>query len=487
VTPDGQHSSDLSSYELFLETELQTAPRTPTQHLFHYTSAEAAISGILPTGTLRLSPYQFTNDLWESQPHYPGLSAHHDDSGTDTGFALWDEIDRQLRLHTKVGCLTQDLELPSHVASRDALRGWSHLSLWAHYGAAHAGVCLRFDRKRLIDAFLEHTSPAALAFHGPVTYLSSQSSPATRGIDLGQVAEFGADAVAMAYAAANKDQLFFRKHLDWQSEAEFRLVLLNDSVDYDFIDVRGALTGVVLGSAFRQEHLPSLLAALEPYPDVVLEQVGFHNRRMLCVPFEGVITDRPRTLSEQPWSATPRRTGSLAERLQVLRAAEAKVAAQREAAVLLTQQHVLVLEQGITAMASQLSWPATEVTVHSHIMAVPEPQRGRMPGVAGEVVHYERGFMCVVENVPKHSYTLVAAAAVQVLNDQRLRLHAMVTTERWAPDGNTRTEHWRNQVEAPAQEAAEALTGLLAELTCATHTVRTSFDHDREAAVEDAE
>lgn len=94
--------------------------------------------------------------------------------------------------------------------------------------------------------------------------------------------------------------------------------------------------------------------------------------------------------------------------------------------------------------------------------------------------------MCVVENLPKHSHTLVAAAAVQVLDEQRLRLHAMVTTERSAPDGNINTEHWRNQVEVPAQDAAESLTRLLAELTRATHTARTPFDHDREAAIEEA-
>ncbi|MFE7977496.1 DUF2971 domain-containing protein [Streptomyces shenzhenensis] len=128
--------------------------------------------GILASGKLRLSPYQFTNDLWESQPHYPSFSIR---SGAGSG---------------------------------------PDLALWAHFGDGHQGVCLKFDRDPLIEAFLHHQGPASLAFHGPVRYLSSPHSPAIVGIDLEQVDEFGIDAVSLAYAEANKEQLFFRKHID---------------------------------------------------------------------------------------------------------------------------------------------------------------------------------------------------------------------------------------------------------------------------------
>lgn len=117
-------------HEASLEAELAHAPKSLSDHLFHYTNSEAAIFGILKSGTLRVSPFESTNDLWESRPLYPNLTLHHDDQALDPGFELRNEIDRNIRLYAKVACLTQDWDLPDHVMNRDALRGWAHLSLW---------------------------------------------------------------------------------------------------------------------------------------------------------------------------------------------------------------------------------------------------------------------------------------------------------------------------------------------------------------------
>lgn len=94
--------------------------------------------------------------------------------------------------------------------------------------------------------------------------------------------------------------------------------------------------------------------------------------------------------------------------------------------------------------------------------------------------------MCVVENLPKYSLTLVAAAAVQVLGGHRLRLHGLVTTEQWDPEGNNRAEHWRAAREVPADEAAAALSALLAELRAAVAVVRPDFDEQRGQTSRDA-
>src|SRR5660398_66314 len=145
----------VQAHDAYLEAELASAERRLTSDLYHYTSADGALFGILHSGNLRLSPFEFTNDLWESRPLYPHLTSHFDDQSAspESSFALWKEIDRNIRLHSKVACLTQDWDLPDHVLNSDALRGWAHLSLWAHYGEGHAGVCLRFARDKLIRAF----------------------------------------------------------------------------------------------------------------------------------------------------------------------------------------------------------------------------------------------------------------------------------------------------------------------------------------------
>ncbi|MBH5336293.1 DUF2971 domain-containing protein [Streptomyces pactum] len=463
----------------FSEYETLVAPRELTGHLFHYTSVDAAVSGILPSQTLRLSPYTATNDLWESEPHYPVLTSS-GESPAASDFTVWDDLDRQLRQHAKVACLTQDIALPESVFNPDALRGWAHLALWAHYGGRHAGVCLRFDRERLVASFLKaHAGPTSLAFHGPVHYLTSQNSPVTRGVDTRQVGEFGSDAVALAYGEKYKDQLFFRKHLDWDSESEYRLVVLNQTADYEFVDIREALTGVILGSAFPPNRVTDLLKALEPY-EIPVEQIRYLNRRMQCLPFEkATLRETAPALSPLP-SVTPRRTGSLAERWAALRAAEAEAKAHKESAAPVVAAADRMLFEGIGTLAAGLAdWPATAVDTHSHTGAIPPEHQQRSPGLPGETVYAQTGYMCVVENLPTYSYTLVAAAAVQVLAEGRLRLHAVITTESWRPNGNRREEHWRDTQECATEEIEVVVTQLLTELTHQVHSVRPLFDQER--------
>jgi len=217
-------------HEECLEAELRNAPRRLSNHLFHYTNAEAAIFGILRSGTLRLSPFESNNDLWESRPLYPNLTLHADDRSLDR-MGLWNELDRLIRIHAKVACLTQDWELPNSVLNPNALRGWNHLSIWAHYGARHTGICLQFDRDKLLESFTNALIPGALLrFHGPVVYRSVSVGAGPDGVDMGQIREFGLDAVAINYAETHHGQIFFRKHADWSNESEYRLVLIDQSV-----------------------------------------------------------------------------------------------------------------------------------------------------------------------------------------------------------------------------------------------------------------
>ncbi|MFC4056149.1 DUF2971 domain-containing protein [Actinomadura syzygii] len=65
-------------------------------------------------------------------------------------------------------------EMPSD----DALRGWAHLSLWAHYGGGGTGICIEFDKRKLIERFM--TTPqlrGILRFHGPIHYRYSGVMP----------------------------------------------------------------------------------------------------------------------------------------------------------------------------------------------------------------------------------------------------------------------------------------------------------------------
>lgn len=458
-----------------LDLELRRAGKTLTDNLFHYTNADAALFGILSTGTLRLSPFDSTNDLWESRPTHSTLGVHADDVEVVVGMDLWDEIDRHVRLNAKLACLTMDWDLPDSVVDRDALRGWAHLSLWAHYGGAHSGICLRFDRPSLIAALQSSDSPKARSFHGPVEYRSVSFGAGPHSIDIGQVREFGVDVVALAHAEANSDPIFFRKHRDWANETEYRLVRLDDSMLPYSLDIRPALTGVFLGEAFPQHRLPALREVLRSYSNVEVFQIRFHNRRFYCWPQNSSeLTDK--TEKTFPWGP-PRRVGTFAERIALLRESELSASERRVQAEVVAQPGLAVMAGGVAALArATAGWPETNVEVHERIEAVPVEQRSRRPGVQGERVDYEAGFMMVVNATDADGHDLLASVAVQVLSEDQIRVHAAVTNEVRADAPDHRTDLWRWVEEGTHASVAALAATAISELSRAVEQFREPFD-----------
>lgn len=192
-----------------------------TDDLYHYTSSNIALDSIIAQMQLRLGLVELMNDPRESRPRYPNLSIA--EGVPKAGPAIMEEADRLLRRAAKVACFTQDYELPDSVADRNALRGYAHPALWAHYAGGHTGVCLRFDRRALDSCMRAQLSSYGLLFEGAVEYRQELSSTAqATGLDVEQIHEFGLDAVVTRYIERYQRELFFEKHSDWASEAEYR-------------------------------------------------------------------------------------------------------------------------------------------------------------------------------------------------------------------------------------------------------------------------
>ncbi|WP_212988557.1 DUF2971 domain-containing protein [Actinoplanes auranticolor] len=460
--------------EAAFEAALNRAERTLTGDVFHYTGAEPAISGILRSGTLRLSPFESTNDLWESWPLRPGISSSADapDRGPERGH--WDDIDRIIRLHAKVACLTQDYEI-ADAFGRDALRGWNRLATWNHYGAGHSGICLRFDRQALISSFTVAPVPGALLrFHGPVEYRGISPGVGPSLVDLDQIEEFGLDAVATAYARDNHQQLFFRKHRDWGNELEYRLVLIDRSTLPAEIPIRDALTGVYLGVNFPERRRPAVLAALESYPDVEIFDVVHHGRNTFAHP-----VDRS-SLAEKTLVVTSRRSGSLEERLAQLDAENQREKHRHDRAAEIHDKPNKAITVALKEIATTTrAWPRTEVGLTGRVDAIPPSQRVRRPNVPGKQVLLQTGVTCVVENLPRQSHTLVAGLALQTLEDDRVRVHAVITMEHWRPDTHERVECWQASEEVPPDDASATVEHLAERLMTALADTRADFDRAR--------
>jgi hypothetical protein len=114
----------------------------------------------------------------------------------------------------------------------------------------------------------------------------------------------------------------------------------------------------------------------------------------------------------------------------------------------------------------------------SSFAAVPLNERQRAAGVARGDVLYSEGEMCVVENQPQYSFTLVGAVAAQVLTRNRMRLHAVFRAERCLRSGNEHEEIWRGRREVPAEEheATNSAVALGAELEHQLESVVSTYE-----------
>lgn len=446
-----------------------TGVPTLTDDLYHYTSADVGVDSVLSQMHFRMGLIESTNDPRESRPHYPMVTGSSTPEGPDLD-ALWVEADQLLRRTAKVACFTLDYELPEDSFDSEALRGYAHPALWAHYGGRHRGVCLRFSKSRLSARINETKAELGRIFEGSVDYvLSPLDDFIAEGLDLAQIGEFGLDAVVARFMERNHRALFFRKHLDWSNEYEYRWVLVEPSLRPVYLDVSGCLTGLVLGDAFPTTRLGAVQDLARDCGNIEVTQVHFQRGRPRRVPLP-VFSLRYRS--------SPKRPGSYEERLGELAAAEeARAVAEESAAerASLAVGDVYATIQEVASRARQLH--EVEVTSYPLAHAIPLAERRTAAGVSEQSSVYDQGSMCVIEALPKQSLTLVLAIAVQVMPDGQMRVHAAIELERWLPTRNIRDELWRSPPTSGSVEMCRlAIHAILAE----TDRAFRAFDQMRE-------
>jgi hypothetical protein len=442
-----------------------------TDDLYHYTSADIGLGIVMTQMQLRLGLAEFMNDPRESRPRFPPLEIP--EGVSEDTRDLWHETDRLLRRAAKVACFTLDYEVLESVLDPQAQRGYTHPALWAHYGGRHAGVCLRFSRRALAERMREALTSRGQLFYGAVDYTSDLFSDLdASSLNVGQVNEFGLDAVVFRYIEQHHRELFFQKHSDWSNEQEYRWVLIDPVPLPAFVDITGCLTGVVLGDSFDEAQLEAVHHLAERSDGLHVSRVKFQNGRPNLVPVP--LTPKTPRASLRP--------GTLDERVCLLAAAEAEAEEARARGEHVAAPVVARIQSAVWQIAAQaLQLTAVEVDVHRSITAVPPSERRTAPGVGRYSTEYESGAMCVVENLPRYSLTFVASAAVQVLAGGRLKLHAAFTLERWLSTGNEHEELWRfaDDLELDLSVAEKRAEGMSATMRDRLEPALSTFDERR--------
>lgn len=138
--------------------------------------------------------------------------------------------------------------------------GWARARMWEQYAEKHAGVCLVFDRERLLTNI-----STALAnqigvrpYSGRVVY-SEEGGARYQHLSGDSLPPDLSEEFVTQWIEQHKDELFFQKTLDWQSEHEFRIATTANPDEELRASYGDALVGLVIGAQVPSWERPGIL------------------------------------------------------------------------------------------------------------------------------------------------------------------------------------------------------------------------------------
>lgn len=246
-------------------------PIDPDKYLYHYTRKETAIERILPNMQLLLSPFTEMADPRESKNwvfNFPGSK------GLDTweNLKLQNEVNEAIRKQCYALCLTRDDRDKLRIPVYDPFgRGFARSRMWAQYAGRHTGVCLILDRDALVQEVKDSFAHLGDIYCESVGYADrSLKMFDACAIEYDDIKKRGLERVAKNHIKSNIKYLFFQKVTDWETEFEYRAVLISSDSLLKYISIEESLKGIVVGEDFPDPYM----ACLEGVHDEYGVQIG---------------------------------------------------------------------------------------------------------------------------------------------------------------------------------------------------------------------
>ena len=231
----------------------------------HYTPHTKVLEHIFHEGQIEFGRMCNTNDPYERKVW-----------SIDINRGEWtncdDDIDKELKtedmlrvIHSRchLFCTTLD----SYRNTDEFLgRGFSIPSLWAHYAANNKGVCLVFDKSKLIETVRSTADKInAHCFCENIEYGNPPGFEHPAFSELITKNEDSIDNIVLEHIRRHHKTLFFTKDITWDRENEFRFMVIGKDNEPFKIDIADALEGVVLGEYFPESYLPLIENAKNRY------------------------------------------------------------------------------------------------------------------------------------------------------------------------------------------------------------------------------
>lgn len=241
----------------------RNVPEKENQFLFHYTTYSAAL-GILLSQQMRLGPLVNKNDPLEFEDHRDdGRVIHGNPSNEELAIIVGDYINAVDEKERSIRFASFAMDMSFYNPPKDSQencynnlsKGWARSRMWAQYADNHKGVCLIFDKEKLVKSF-EKAFDSCETYCKEVTYTNNlyplQESLAQN---------------CKSLLTSEKIDFLFQKCQDFRDEQEFRLLLIDKSLKNPdklvSFSISDSLCGVIPGVRFPKEDELSLKKAME--------------------------------------------------------------------------------------------------------------------------------------------------------------------------------------------------------------------------------
>jgi len=240
--------------------------------LHHYTSVDNAIN-ILGSGELWLGSIENANDPKE----FSNWQLNQKIGNTQLSFEKWQELSREISVACKkackIACFSTDV-LTDHESMFQRYvdvgcigRGFAISPMWHFYGGQHTGVCLMFDRRKLVDQFFSQWEDPESAYADSIDYFDDQL-PRNIGFepywfDPDELEELGFAPYIKLFLQQRMREIYFKKQTVWEYEREFRLSVIDQSEGPFKLKFRNTLSHLCFGARCNDSDIQRVLELLK--------------------------------------------------------------------------------------------------------------------------------------------------------------------------------------------------------------------------------
>ncbi|WP_417683206.1 DUF2971 domain-containing protein [Pseudidiomarina aquimaris] len=247
----------------------------------HYTTFEVA-ENIIKSKQIWLSGIDRVNDPREYSDW--NLVARLDQGGIydhEVGEPIREELNK-LKKFCKISCFSEDSDSefdkspPQRYVHLGCIgRCYANPVLWHHYADKHKGVCLVFDKQLLIDNL--SNSAGTLPWRADsVEYARGKFARDLFSTEFNyDFHQANDESYPERFINERSKDLFFRKHLPWQAENEFRLFLYSRCEGPFRLTFGSALKKIVVSDLGKDDIAP--LLALARNSGIRFDKILFRN------------------------------------------------------------------------------------------------------------------------------------------------------------------------------------------------------------------